>query len=66
MLEGGQVCTNAYPYILKWNYPPGLLIRGELKVVEAVIVEDKPSPLPALIPPSLLPQPALLVWRMRM
>ena len=41
---------------------PGLLVCGELKIVETVVVQDEPASLPALVAPSLLPQPALLVW----
>ena len=39
----------------------GLFVCCELKVVQAVVVKDEPPPLPALVPPTLLPQPALLV-----
>ena len=40
---------------------PWLLVCCELKVIQTVVIEDEPSPLPALVTPTLLPQPALLV-----
>ena len=35
--------------VLEGNDPPGLLVGGELEVVEAVVVQDKPASLPALV-----------------
>ena len=39
----------------------GLLVCRELEIIQTVVVEDEPPPLPALVPPALFPQPALLV-----
>jgi hypothetical protein len=47
--------------VFQRNDPSGLLVRSVLKVVEAVVVQDKPPPLPALYATTLLPQPALFV-----
>ena len=35
--------------VLQWNDAAGLLVRGVLEVVEAIVVEDEPAPLPALV-----------------
>ena len=50
-----------HPDVLEGDDAPGLLVGGELEVVEAVVVEDEPAALPALVAPALLPQPALAV-----
>ena len=42
------ICANRD--VLKGNYAPGLLVRGEFKIVETVVVEDEPPPFPTLIP----------------
>ena len=36
--------------VLEGDDASGLLVRGELEVVEAVVVQDEPAPLPALVP----------------
>ena len=48
--------------ILKWDDPSWLLVSGKFKIVKTIVIQYEPSPLPALVPPTLLPQPALLVW----
>ena len=47
--------------ILQGNDTARFLVRGELKVVETIIIENEPSSLPALVSAALLPQPTLLV-----
>jgi hypothetical protein len=47
--------------VFQRNDPPGLLVRSVLKVVEAIVIQDEPPPLPAFYPTTLLPQPALFV-----
>lgn len=47
--------------ILQWNDSPGLLVSCVLKVVEAVVVEDEPPPLPGLVAAALLHEPPLTV-----
>jgi len=47
--------------IFKRNNAPRLLIRCVFKIVEAIIVQDEPTPLPAFYSTTLLPKPALFV-----
>lgn len=35
--------------VLQWNDAARLLVCGVLEVVEAIVVEDEPAPLPALV-----------------
>ena len=48
-----------HPDVLQRDDAPWLLVRRELEVVEAIVVQDKPPPFPALVAASLLPEPAL-------
>ena len=54
-------CKWSHLNVFQGDDAPRFLVRGELEVVETVVVEDEPSPLPALVPAALLPQPTLLV-----
>ena len=47
--------------ILQGNDASGLLVGGELEVIQAVVIENEPPPLPALVSAALLPEPSLLV-----
>lgn len=47
--------------VFQRNDPSGFLVGSVLEIVEAVVVEDEPAPLPRLVPSALLPQPALAV-----
>lgn len=51
----------AYRDIFQRNNTPRLFIGGVLKVIQAVVIEDEPAPLPALVTSALFPQPAFLV-----
>ena len=55
------VHSRQYLYVFERNDSPRLLVCCELKIVQTVVIEDEPPPLPALVPAALLPQPALLV-----
>jgi hypothetical protein len=37
-------------YILQWNDATRLLVRGVLKVIQAIIVQDEPTTFPRLVP----------------
>ena len=54
-------CKWSHLNVFQGDDAPRFLVRGELEVVETVVVEDEPPPLPALVPAALLPQPAFLV-----
>jgi hypothetical protein len=47
--------------VFQRNDPPRLLVCSVLEVVEAVVIQDEPPPLPAFYPTTLFPQPALFV-----
>lgn len=47
--------------ILQRNNAPRLFVRCVFEIVQAVVVQDEPAPLPTLVPAALLPEPALLV-----
>lgn len=51
----------AYENIFQWDYPTRLLISCVFEVIQAVVVEDEPATLPALVAPALLPEPTLFV-----
>ena len=53
------------PDVLERDDAARLLVGGELEVVEAVVVEDEPAPLPGLVTAALLPKPALAIWKYR-
>lgn len=52
---------SSYLNVLQWNNSSWFFIGGVLKVIEAVIVEDEPSPLPGLVAAALLHEPTLTV-----
>ena len=51
----------AHLNVLQRNDSARLLVRRVLEVVEAVVVEDEPAPLPRLVASALLPQPTLAI-----
>lgn len=49
------------PDVLERDDAARLLVGRELKIVEAVVVQDEPASLPGLVPAALLPKPALAI-----
>merc|ERR1719167_921830 len=50
-----SVCDLSNLYVLQRNNSPWLLVCRKLKVVKAIIIEDKPSSFPAFVSAPLLP-----------
>lgn len=56
-----ELTIESYRDIFQWDDSARFLISCVFEVVQAVIVEDEPSSLPALVPPTLFPQPTFLI-----
>lgn len=57
-----SVRTFPHRNVLQGDDASRFLVRRVLEIVQTVVIEDEPPPLPALVPPTLFPQPALFVW----
>lgn len=61
MDETIDATASAHLNVFQWDDASRLFVRRVFKVVEAVVVEDEPAPLPRFVPAALLPQPTFPV-----
>lgn len=59
----GLISIRSFAYfdIFQRYYPSRFLVRGVFKIVQAIVIQNKPAPFPALVPTALLPQPAFFI-----
>lgn len=56
-----QILSETYRDILQWNDSTRLFVSRIFEVIQAVVIEDEPTSLPAFVSPALFPQPTFFV-----